>query len=64
MFLVDTNVLSERRKGPRADPGVVDFIDRTGHEIFLPLQVIGELFTGARTLNPFRADAPPGQPTI
>ena len=26
MYLIDTNVLSEGRKGPRADPGVVDFI--------------------------------------
>jgi toxin FitB len=51
MFLVDTNVLSERRKGRRADPGVVDFIDRSEHEIFLPVQVIGELCSGVDWLR-------------
>ena len=51
MFLLDTNVLSERRKGRRADPGVVDFIDQTEHEIFLPVQVIGELFSGIEWLR-------------
>ena len=51
MFLVDTNVLSERRKGPRADPGVVDYIDLSDHEIFLPVQVIGELFSGVEWLR-------------
>jgi hypothetical protein len=51
MFLVDTNVLSERRKGPKADPGVVDFIERTEHELFLPVQVIGELRSGIERLR-------------
>ncbi|HEV2135743.1 MAG TPA: type II toxin-antitoxin system VapC family toxin [Terracidiphilus sp.] len=51
MFLIDTNVLSERRRGPKADPGVVDFIDRTDHEIFVPVQVIGELFSGVEWLR-------------
>ncbi len=27
-FLLDTNVVSELRKGSRADPGVIDFVDR------------------------------------
>lgn len=51
MFLVDTNILSERRKGPKADPGVVEFIDRTDHEIFVPVQVVGELFSGVEWLR-------------
>jgi len=51
MFLVDTNVLSERRKGPRADPGVVDFILRAEHELFLPVQVVGELRSGIQSLR-------------
>lgn len=51
MFLVDTNVLSERRKGTKADPGVVEFVDRSDHEIFVPVQVIGELFSGVAWLR-------------
>jgi predicted nucleic acid-binding protein len=57
MFLVDTNVLSERRKGPKADPGVVRFLDRTEHELFLPVQVIGELRSGIEGLRR-RGDLP------
>jgi predicted nucleic acid-binding protein len=51
MFLVDTNVLSEVRKGPKADPGVVDFVRRPEHELFLPVQVIGELRYGVEKLK-------------
>ncbi len=51
MFLVDTNVLSEKRKGQRADPGVVDFIERTKHELFLPVQLVGELRYGIEKLK-------------
>ena len=57
MYLIDTNVLSEGRKGPRADPGVVDFIERTEHELFLPVQVIGELRSGIEGLRQ-RGDLP------
>jgi predicted nucleic acid-binding protein len=55
MFLVDTNVLSERRRGPRANPGVVQFLDLPGEEIFLPVQVIGEILSGIEGLR-FRGD--------
>ena len=51
MFLVDTNIISERRKGPSADLGVVDFIQRTEHELFLPVQAIGELKQGVENLR-------------
>ena len=51
MFLVDTNVLSERRKGSRSDPGVVDFLNDSSHEIFLPVQVIGEIKSGIEGLR-------------
>lgn len=57
MFLLDTNVVSEVRKGPRADPGVVDFIGRAEHELFLPVQVIGELQSGVEALKQ-RGDLP------
>jgi predicted nucleic acid-binding protein len=51
MFLIDTNVLSEIRKGPKADSGVVDFIRKTEHELFLPVQVVGELKSGIESLR-------------
>jgi hypothetical protein len=57
MFLVDTNVISEGRKGPRSDPGVVSFLDRSENELFLPIQVIGELRRGVDILR-FRGDLP------
>lgn len=57
MFLLDTNVLSERRKGGKADPGVVDFLDRAGYEFFLPVQVVGELLSGIHALR-LRGDLP------
>ena len=57
MFLLDTNVLSERRKGPKADPGVVSFMEREDHEFFLPVQVVGELRSGIEGLR-LRGDLP------
>lgn len=43
MFLVDTNVISELRKGSKADSGVVRLLSGAEREIFLPVQTIGEL---------------------
>jgi hypothetical protein len=51
MFLIDTDVLSERRKGAKADRGVVEFLDRPEHELFLPVQVVGELRSGIEGLK-------------
>jgi toxin FitB len=51
MFLIDTNVLSERRKGRRADPGVTEFFRRTRNEIFVPVQVAGEIEAGIERLR-------------
>lgn len=51
MYLVDTNVLSERRKAKSADRGVVSFVDRTEHQIFIPALVIGELRGGIERLH-------------
>jgi predicted nucleic acid-binding protein len=51
MFLLDTNVLSESRKGAKADPGVREFLDRTSDELFLPVQVVGELLSGIQGLR-------------
>lgn len=46
-YLVDTNVISEVRKGDRCNWGVREFFDQTDDaELFLPLQVIGEIRAG------------------
>jgi hypothetical protein len=57
MFLLDTNVVSEARKGSKADPGVAGFIGRAEHELFLPVQVVGELQSGVEALR-LRGDLP------
>ena len=57
MFLLDTNILSEARKESKADAGVRDFVGNTENEIFLPVQVIGELRSGIEALR-LRGDAP------
>ena len=51
MFLVDTNVLSETRKGTRANSSVLDFVLDTERELFLPVQVIGEIRSGIEALR-------------
>ena len=46
-YLVDTNVISEFRKGKRGNPGVFSFFtDVDPEDIFLPVQVIGEIRSG------------------
>ena len=44
MYLLDTNVVSELRKGPRANAGVVGFFAALKPEdIYLAVQTVGEL---------------------
>lgn len=51
-FLVDTNVLSELRKGDRADDGVVDwFVAHETSQLYLSVIVLGELRRGAALLR-------------
>ena len=46
-WLVDTNVISELRKGSRADPGVRTWHDAVADdELFLSVLVLGEIRTG------------------
>jgi predicted nucleic acid-binding protein len=46
-YLLDTNVISEVRKGDRCNRGVLEFFDHTDDsELFLPVQVIGEIRAG------------------
>jgi len=51
MFLVDTNAISELRKGARGDAGVVGLLREAEKSIFLPVQVLGELRYGIERLE-------------
>jgi predicted nucleic acid-binding protein len=56
-FLLDTNVISELRKGARADPGVVEWFEGVAEEeIHLSVLVVGELRRGVERLR--ARDAP------
>jgi predicted nucleic acid-binding protein len=50
-FLVDTNVVSELRKGDRADPGVLAWMGTKGDDLFLSVLVIGELRRGVEQVR-------------
>jgi predicted nucleic acid-binding protein len=52
VYLIDTNVISEYRKGSRADAGVRDFFEQhDSAAMFLPVQVIGEIQAGIARLR-------------
>ena len=56
-YLIDTNVLSELRKGARADAGVRDwFADADDADLFTSVLVLGELRRGLESIR--RRDAP------
>ena len=60
MFLIDTNVISEARKGRRADAGVQDFwaaAARDNTPLFLAAITIGELRRGVEFIR-HRGDQP------
>jgi predicted nucleic acid-binding protein len=60
MFLIDTNVISEARKGRRADAGVQDFWStaaRGNTPLFLAAITIGELRRGVELIR-HRGDQP------
>jgi len=49
VFLIDTNVISEARKGRRANLGVRQFFERSvaeGNDLFLSVVTVGELRRG------------------
>lgn len=48
---MDTNAISELRKGARADAGAVSLLREAEEQIFLPVQVIGELRYGVERLK-------------
>ncbi len=58
MYLIDTNVISEARKGAKANPGVTAFFDRasaTQVQLYLSAISVGELRRGV-TLVSHRGD--------
>ncbi len=58
MFLVDTDVISEARKGEHANPGVKAFFKKAGEDavpLYLSAVTIGELRQGVETIR-FRGE--------
>lgn len=52
MYLLDTNIVSELRKGARANPGVTAFFaDLRAEDIYLSVQTIGELRRGVENIR-------------
>jgi predicted nucleic acid-binding protein len=54
MYLIDTNIVSEARKGANADPGVIDFFDQvtaSGEPVYLSAVSVGELRRGVELLR-------------
>lgn len=61
MFLIDTNVISETRRGPRANFGVRDFFGATDAEkTFLAALTLGELRRGVEKVR-YLGDDPQAQ---
>lgn len=58
MYLVDTNVISEARKGKQANPGVQKFFRKTApSDLYLSVQTIGEIRRGLENIR-HRGDLP------
>lgn len=52
MYLVDTNVISEARKGKKANPGVQEFFQATdASDLYLSVQTIGEIRRGLENIR-------------
>jgi hypothetical protein len=52
MYLVDTNLISEARKGARANSGVRRFLsDASPEDLYLSVQTLGELRCGVERLR-------------
>ena len=52
MYLVDTNIISEARKGKKANPGVQEFFQKTDStDIYLSVQTIGEIRRGLENIR-------------
>jgi predicted nucleic acid-binding protein len=54
MYLIDTDVISEIRKGPKANPGVREFfarVSRDATDLYLSAVTIGELRQGVERIR-------------
>lgn len=52
MYLIDTNIISELRKGKNANPGVTAFWHSMDeNDIYLTVQTIGELRRGVENIR-------------
>ena len=52
MYLVDTNVISEARKGDKANPGVLKFFQATDpKDLYLFAQTIGDIRRGLENIR-------------
>jgi len=51
-FLLDTNVVSELRRGPSANPSVVEWFDgQSARELFLSVVIVGEIRQGIEQIR-------------
>lgn len=51
-FLIDTNILSEIRKGPRANPGVIAwFAAAPAEKLFVSVLTLGEIRRGIESIR-------------
>ena len=58
MYLIDTNVISEARKGVNANPGVRKFFrEIDSGDLYIPVQTIGEIRRGLESIKR-RGDLP------
>jgi len=58
MYLVDTNVISDARKGVKANPGVQEFFQTTDVDgLYISAQTIGEIRRGLENIR-HRGDLP------
>ncbi len=52
MYLIDTNVISELRKGNRANPGVrAFFAELASEDVYLAVQTVGEIRRGLELIR-------------
>ncbi|WP_445368053.1 type II toxin-antitoxin system VapC family toxin [Methylomonas sp. BW4-1] len=54
MYLIDTNVISEIRKGSKTNPGVNQFfagVAQNDHKLYISVVTVGELRRGVDLLN-------------
>jgi len=58
VYLIDTNVIGEARKGKNANPGVRNFWQTANDtDIFIPVQTVGEIRRGVENIR-HRGDLP------